>query len=57
MVQERATHMAEERARSLGIPLRHLLTPEEEMTREFGLAEESIARASGRAVSNWTDRH
>jgi hypothetical protein len=44
MVQERATHMAEERARSLGIPLRHLLTPREEMTREFGLAEESIAQ-------------
>ena len=44
MVQERATHMAEERARSLGIPLRYLLTPEEEMTREFGRAEESIAQ-------------
>ncbi|HVN24040.1 MAG TPA: hypothetical protein VMT71_08710 [Syntrophorhabdales bacterium] len=44
MVQERAQRMAEERAQRLGIPLHFLLTPEEEMEREFVLAEETIAQ-------------
>jgi hypothetical protein len=44
MVQERAQRMAEERAQRLGIPLHYLLTPEEEMAHEFGLAEETIAQ-------------
>jgi hypothetical protein len=45
MVRERAQQMAEERARHIGIPLEHLLTPEEEMASEFILAEETIAQA------------
>lgn len=44
MVRERAQRMAEERAERLGIPLHYLLTPEEEMEREFVFAEESIAQ-------------
>jgi hypothetical protein len=44
MVQERATRLAEERAQRLGIPLRYLLTSEEEMASEFIVAEEAIAR-------------
>ena len=44
MVQDRAQRMAEERAQRLGIPLHYLLTPEEEMEREFVLAEETIAQ-------------
>lgn len=45
MVQNRARQLAEERAQQIGIPLEHLLTPEEEMKREFTLAEEIIASA------------
>lgn len=45
MVQTRARRMAEERARVLRIPLELLITPEEEMAKEFIQAEESIARA------------
>jgi hypothetical protein len=37
--------MAEERARKLGIPIEKLLTPEEEMAREFIEAEKMIAEA------------
>jgi len=44
MVRERAQHMAEERAERLGIPLHYLLTPEEEMEREFVFSEETIAQ-------------
>ncbi len=44
MVQDKAQRMAEERAQRLGIPLHYLLTPEEEMEREFVLAEETIAQ-------------
>ncbi len=44
MVQASAQRMAEERAQRLGIPLHFLLTPEEEMEREFMLAEETIAQ-------------
>jgi len=36
--------MAEERAKKLGIPIERLLTPEEEMIREFTNAEEVIAK-------------
>ncbi len=45
MVRHQAQEMAEERARNLGIPLKYLLTPKEEMTNEFARAEEVIARA------------
>jgi hypothetical protein len=45
MVQNRARQLAEERAQQIGIPLEYLLTPEEEMEREFTLAEEMIAGA------------
>jgi hypothetical protein len=44
-VQSKARRMAEERARVLRIPLELLITPEEEMAREFIQAEESIAKA------------
>jgi len=44
MVQDRAHRMAEERAKKLGIPIERLLTPEEEMAREFTNAEEAIAK-------------
>ena len=43
MVQARAHKMAEERARKLGIPIEKLLTPIEEMAREFTDAEGIIA--------------
>lgn len=43
MVQEKARRLAEERAKVLRIPLELLLTPEEEMAREFARAEEEIA--------------
>lgn len=43
MVQEKARRLAEERARVLRVPLELLLTPEEEMAREFVRAEEEIA--------------
>ena len=45
MVQNRARQMAEERAQQMGVPLEHLLTAEEDMEREFTLAEEMIASA------------
>jgi hypothetical protein len=45
MVQNRARQMAEERAQQFGVSLEHLLTAEEEMEREFTLAEEMIAGA------------
>lgn len=45
MVQNRARQMAEERAQQIGVPLEHLLTAEEDMEREFTLAEEMIASA------------
>lgn len=45
MVQNRAQQMAEERAQQIGVPLEHLLTAEEDMEREFTLAEEMIASA------------
>jgi hypothetical protein len=45
MVQNRARQMAEERAQQIGVPLEHLLTAEDEMEREFSLAEEMIANA------------
>jgi hypothetical protein len=45
MVQNRARQMAEERAQQIGVPLEHLLTAEEDMDREFMLAEEMIAGA------------
>lgn len=44
IVQNRARRMAEERAREYGIPLYSLLTPQEEMVKEFMKAEEAIAR-------------
>jgi hypothetical protein len=44
MVQNRAQKMAEERAHQMGIPLQWLLTPPEEMEREFTLAENTIAQ-------------
>jgi len=43
MVQDRAHEMAEERASKLGIPMERLLTPKEEMAREFTTAERIIA--------------
>jgi len=43
VVQDRAHKMAEERARKLGIPIERLLTPKEEMAREFTNAEGVIA--------------
>lgn len=43
MVQEQARIMAEERAREMNIALEDLLTPAEEMTREFAVAERRIA--------------
>jgi hypothetical protein len=45
MVQGMARKMAEERAQQIGVPLEHLLTPAEEMDREFTLAEEIISDA------------
>lgn len=45
MVQTRAREMAEERAKRSGVPLEFLLTPEDEMTQEFALAEETISNA------------
>lgn len=45
VVQARARRLAEERARVLRVPLELLVTPEEEMAREFIQAEEAIARA------------
>lgn len=45
MVQNRARQMAEERAQQMGVSLENLLTAEEEMEREFTLAEEMIAGA------------
>ena len=44
IVQDQARKMAEERAKKLGIPIERLLTPEEEMIREFTNAEEVIAK-------------
>jgi hypothetical protein len=43
MVQDRAHEMAKERARELGIRIEGLLTPKEEMVREFANAEKLIA--------------
>jgi len=43
IVQNRASKMAAERAQELGIPVEGLLTPPEEMAREFVKAEEAIA--------------
>lgn len=43
-VQDRARRMAEQRAQKLGIPLHALLTAEEDMAREFIVAEENISR-------------
>ncbi len=43
VVQDWARKMAEERARRLGIPIERLLTPREEMAREFTTAEGVIA--------------
>jgi hypothetical protein len=51
MVQSRAQQMAEERARKLSIPLSYLLTPEEEMAREFTFAEEAIAQTFKEGVA------
>lgn len=45
MVQNMARQMAEERAQQIGVPLEYLLTAEEEMEREFTVAEEMIANA------------
>ena len=45
MVQNRARQMAEERAQLIGVPLENLLTAEEDMEREFTLAEEMISGA------------
>lgn len=42
-VQSRAEKMAEERANKVGVPIKTLITPEEEMSREFIKAEEQIA--------------
>ncbi len=44
LVQDRAKHMAEVRARRSGLLLENLLTPDEEMVREFMDAEEQTAR-------------
>lgn len=44
MVQDRARRLAEERARRLHIPLEMLLTPKEDMAREFISAEEAITQ-------------
>lgn len=44
IVQNRARRMAEGRAREHGIPLYSLLTPQDEMVREFTEAEEAIAK-------------
>jgi hypothetical protein len=44
MVQAQARAMAAERARHTGVPMEKLLTPAEEMEREFVLAEEAIAQ-------------
>ncbi|MFP5212370.1 MAG: hypothetical protein ACLGPL_03220, partial [Acidobacteriota bacterium] len=44
-VKDRARAMARVRATQFGIPLEHLLTPEEEMVREFVESEEFIARS------------
>lgn len=44
MVQGKARKMAEERARILDIPLERLITPPDEMVREFRNAEEEIAQ-------------
>lgn len=43
-VQDRARRMAEQRAEKLGIALDSLLTTEEDMAREFIVAEENISR-------------
>jgi hypothetical protein len=43
-VQDRARTMAEKRAEKLGIRLESLLTPEEDMAREFIVAEDNISR-------------
>jgi len=45
MVQDRARRLAEERARRLRIPLEMLLTPKEDMAREFISAEETITQS------------
>jgi hypothetical protein len=42
-VQERAQNMAERRAQEFGVPIEKLLTPKEEMAREFIKAEETTA--------------
>ena len=44
-VQDKARDLAEERAKNIGVPLKYLLTPETEMTREFIEAEKMIAEA------------
>jgi hypothetical protein len=44
IVQDRAHKMAEERARKLGVSIERLLTPKEEMAREFTNAEGVIAK-------------
>lgn len=44
-VQNKARSMARERALKLGIPMEHLLTPENEMVREFIDSEELIAQS------------
>ena len=44
-VQDKARDLAEERAKSIGVPLKYLLTPETEMAREFIEAERMIAEA------------
>jgi len=44
LVQNRAKHMAEVRAKRSGLLLENLLTPDEEMVREFMDAEEQTAR-------------
>jgi hypothetical protein len=45
LVQNRAQEMAQNRAREAGIPLEHLVSPQEVMRREFMDAEADIARA------------
>jgi hypothetical protein len=44
-VQDKAQEMAEQRARKYGIPLQLLVTPEEQMVREFVEAEKAIAKS------------
>jgi hypothetical protein len=44
-VQDRARRMAEERARGFGVPVQQLITPRDQMDREFIVAEEGIARS------------